>query len=118
MHAKLTLNRIEGHRTLRSQAGARCVFQVLAARMSPSNIFEMMFQFKKTTSYDVMVRYTVIPMTPCVGTNHDGAWAKPRWLLSGSGVVVADQATRVAMRAPRRALPRCRVLWTNWKKPR
>src|SRR4051812_35723501 len=32
------------------------------------------------------------------------------WLLSGSGVVTGSQATRQAMRAPRRALPRRRAL--------
>ncbi len=39
-------------------------------------------------------------------------------LLSGSGVVGRGHATRAAMRAPSRALPRRRALCTNWKKPR
>ena len=40
------------------------------------------------------------------------------WLISGFGVMTDCHATRAAMRAPRRAFPRRRVLWTNWKKPR
>ena len=39
-------------------------------------------------------------------------------LFLGSGVMAARHATRAAMRAPRRALPRRRALCTNAKKPR
>jgi len=39
-------------------------------------------------------------------------------LLSGSGVVGRSHATKAAIRAPSRALPRRRALCTNWKKPR
>jgi hypothetical protein len=40
------------------------------------------------------------------------------WLISGFGVMADCHATRATMSAPRRAFPRRRVLWTNWKKPR
>jgi putative transposase len=39
-------------------------------------------------------------------------------LMSGFGVMAGCHATKAAMSAPRRAFPRRRVLWTNWKKPR
>ena len=42
----------------------------------------------------------------------------PRWLLLGFGVVLVRHATKPAIRAPSRAMPRRRVLCTNWKKPR
>src|SRR4051812_5671327 len=42
----------------------------------------------------------------------------PTWLLSASGVVGLSHATRPAIRALSRALPRRRALCTNWKKPR
>jgi hypothetical protein len=44
--------------------------------------------------------------------------AKSKRLISGFGVMADCHATKAAMRAPRRAFPRRRVLWTNWKKPR
>src|SRR3712207_9230526 len=39
-------------------------------------------------------------------------------LLSASGVLGLDHATRAATRAPSRVLPLRRALCTNWKKPR
>ena len=44
--------------------------------------------------------------------------SKAARLLLGSGVTAAHHTTRAATRAPRRALPRRRALWTNSKKPR
>src|SRR5215217_4135508 len=44
--------------------------------------------------------------------------AKVETLLSASGVLGLDHATRAATRAPSRALPLRRALCTNWKKPR
>jgi hypothetical protein len=45
------------------------------------------------------------------------AWKQVRLLL-GSGVLGFGHATKAAIRAPSRALPRRRALCTNWKKPR
>jgi hypothetical protein len=47
-----------------------------------------------------------------------GITSKPTWLLSGFGVVPIGHATRAATRVPSKAVPRCRALWTSWKKPR
>jgi hypothetical protein len=52
------------------------------------------------------------------GAAYLGSYNNLRRLISGFGVMADCHATKAAMRAPRRAFPRRRVLWTNWKKPR